>query len=132
MKKREDIVWKVLAALSGIAAASMICSKLLFGWSSIFSFRVFYVMSGSMEPSIHENSLVIGKLVPENEELAEGEVYAYQRDGILGPQIIIHRLVREDGEGRYLFQGDANQKPDDRVVERGRVGYRIIWGLGRR
>lgn len=45
-----------------------------------------------MEPVIHENQLVIKRLIGEGEDLKIGEIYAYQREGIFGKEMAIHSL----------------------------------------
>ena len=53
--------WNVLTVIAVIVLASMIISKAVTGWSSVFSYCVFYIMSESMEPVIAENGFVIGR-----------------------------------------------------------------------
>ena len=91
----------------------------------MFSYRLFWIMSESMEPVIQENRIVVGKLAGDG-ELAVGEIYAYQREGMLGKEMVIHRLVGITEEGGYIFQGDNNMEPD-RAVLREQIGYRIVW-----
>ena len=118
--------WNVLMAIAIIVLASMIISKAVTGWSSVFSYRMFYIMSESMEPVIAENSLAIGKVLSDSEMLQVGNIYAYKRDGILGQEIVIHRLIAIMEDGRYLFKGDKNEVPDEVLVEREDIGYEII------
>ena len=118
--------WNVLTVIAIIVLASMIISKAVTGWGSVFSYRMFYIMSESMEPVIAENGLVIGKVVPKDEKLKVGSIYAYKRDGILGQEIVIHRLIAITEDGRYQFQGDNNELPDEVLVEREDIGYEII------
>lgn len=62
-------------------------------------------MSESMEPEIATHQLVLGEYIPEEEVLEVGEIYAYQRDGVMGQEIIIHRLIAAGcgagGQGKY-------------------------------
>ena len=118
--------WNVLTVIAIIVLASMIISKAVTGWSSVFSYRVFYIMSESMEPVISENGIVVGKTVPKDEKLKIGNIYAYKRDGMLGQEIVIHRLIAITEDGRYRFQGDNNELPDEALVEREDIGYEII------
>ena len=118
--------WNVLTVIAIIVLASMIISKAVTGWSSVFSYRVFYIMSESMEPVIAENGFVIGKVLSKDEKLQVGNIYAYKRDGILGQEIVIHRLIAITEDGRYQFQGDNNELPDEVLVEREDIGYEII------
>ncbi len=126
MSRARKILWNSVSILCTVILISMIVSKLLTGWSSVFSYRAFYIMSESMEPEIAVNQVVIGQYVPEEDELIAGEIYAYRREGIMGQEIIIHRLLTVTADGRYQFKGDNNQLPDTELVEREEIGYRII------
>lgn len=119
--------WNIITVLVGIMLVSMVISKAVTGWSSIFSYRVFYIMSESMEPVIHENQLVMGKLLPADAVLQVGEIYAYRKKGAFGTEIIIHRLIEITDDGQYRFKGDNNALPDGEPVERGDVGYIVVY-----
>ena len=118
--------WNVLMVIAIIVLASMIISKAVTGWSSVFSYRVFYIMSESMEPVIAENGFVIGRVLPKDEMPQVGNIYAYKREGILGQEIVIHRLIAVMDDGRCQFQGDNNEVPDEALVEREDIGYEVI------
>lgn len=118
--------WNVLTVIALIVLASMVISKAVTGWSSVFSYRMFYIMSESMEPVIAENCFVIGKVLSKDEKPQVGNIYAYKRDGMLGQEMVIHRLIAITEDGRYQFQGDNNELPDEALVEREDIGYKII------
>lgn len=126
MSRARKILWNGVSILCTVILISMIASKLLTGWNSVFSYRAFYIMSESMEPEISVNQVVIGQYVPEEDELIAGEIYAYRREGIMGQEIIIHRLLTVTEDGRYQFKGDNNQLPDTELVEREEIGYRMV------
>ena len=118
-------LWDIALCFVTVAVLSMWVSKALYGWGSVFSYRLFWIMSESMEPVIQENRIVVGKLAGDG-ELAVGEIYAYQREGMFGKEMVIHRLVGITEEGGYIFQGDNNMEPD-RAVFKEQIGYRIVW-----
>ena len=118
-------LWDIALCFVAVAALSMAVSKAVYGWGSVFSYRLFWIMSGSMEPAIREDQIVVGKLTGDG-ELTVGEIYAYQREGMLGKEMVIHRLVGITEEGGYIFPGDNNMEPD-RAVLREQIGYRIVW-----
>lgn len=124
--KATKVFWNVLTAIAVVVLMSMVISKAVTGWSSVFSYRVFYIMSESMEPVIAENGIVIGKVLSKDEKPQVGNIYAYKRDGMLGQEIVIHRLIAITEDGRYQFQGDNNELPDEALVEREDIGYEII------
>jgi len=126
MKKIKNIVWNIVSVLCTAIIISMVASKLLTGWSSVFSYRAFYIMSESMEPEIAVNQLVLGEYVTEDKSLEIGKIYAYRREGIVGQEIIIHRLIAITEDGQYQFKGDNNELPDEETVEREDIGYEII------
>ncbi len=114
-------LWDIVLCFVAVAVLSMGVSKVLHGWGNVFSYRLFWIMSESMEPVIQENRIVVGKLARDG-KLAVGEIYAYQREGMLGKEMVIHRLVGIT----EIFQGDNNMEPD-RAVLREQIGYRIVW-----
>ena len=126
MSKVRNVAWNIVTAVSVLILLSLAGSKLLTGWSSVFSFRVFYIMSESMEPQIEVHDLVIGEYVPEDEQLELGNIYAYKREGTFGTEMIIHRLIAVTEDGKYQFKGDNNELPDAEPVEREEIGYRIV------
>ena len=126
MSKVRNIVWNIVTAVSVLILLSLAGNKLLTGWSSVFSYRVFYIMSESMEPEIGVHDLVIGEYVPEDEQLEIGDIYAYRRECPFGTEIIIHRLISATEDGRYQFKGDNNELPDAEPVEMEKIGYRIV------
>lgn len=118
--------WNVLTLIAVIILVSMIISKAVTGWSSVFSYRMFYIMSESMEPVTDENGFVIGRVLSKDEMSKVRNIYAYKRDGVLGQEVVIHRLIAITEDGRYQFQGDNNDLPDEALVEREDIGYEVI------
>lgn len=77
-------------------------------------YKPFIVLSGSMEPGIMTGDMV---LVRETDagNLQKGDVIAYKS----GEAVITHRIMdvkTENGEVRYVTQGDANESPDQTTV----------------
>lgn len=72
-----------------------------------FGYGASVVLSGSMEPALQVNDLVIVKA---QEDYSEGDVVVYQN----GHTLIIHRVVKKDGE-EFVTRGDANNADDDPI-----------------
>ena len=90
------------------------------------------VATGSMEPAIGAGDVVI-LCRTDPAALEVGDVIQYQSDGCT----VIHRIVEKDGD-TFITQGDANNAPDLRPVEREQVlgrmtgtlpdaGWFILW-----
>ncbi len=83
-----------------------------------WGYRFFYVVTGSMEPTIETGSLIIVKKV-DPETLEEGDIIAYiSRDPVLYGMVNTHRIVRVDEGGQrgvreFTTKGDANNEVDN-------------------
>lgn|GEM_PF-274440 len=68
------------------------------------------VLTGSMEPTLHENDLVI---VTRANEYSVGDVAIYQTGGTP----VIHRIIEiDEANGTVVLQGDANNAPDGQIT----------------
>jgi signal peptidase len=89
-----------------------------------FGYGISVVLSGSMEPTLSVNDLV---LVRETQDVEVGDVVVYQS----GSSLVIHRVVQVEGDTLYT-QGDANNAMDapiDRADVKGRM-VMALPGLG--
>ncbi len=78
------------------------------------------VLSGSMEPTLSVNDLVIVRAAG---SYAEGDVVVYQS----GSSLVIHRIVRVEDE-YVVTKGDANNTEDDPVslsAVKGRMAFAV-------
>lgn len=75
-----------------------------------FGVGIAIVMSGSMEPTLSVNDLVI---IQKNDRYEVGDIVVFQdRDG----SSVIHKIISIDAEnGTVQTQGDANPIPDDPI-----------------
>lgn len=70
-----------------------------------FGFGVAVVLSGSMEPVLSVDDLI---LIKETDKICPGDIVVYQS----GRELIVHRVVSIDGE-TVLTKGDANNVADE-------------------
>lgn len=104
---------------------------------NFFGYSLFRVMTGSMEPTIPTNSLIVVKRTPA-EDLAEGDVITfYSRDPSLLGEPNTHRIIRfeeEDGKRQIYTKGDANNIEDRYPAKDEDVIGKVIYsspGLGK-
>ena len=99
----------------------------------MLGFRPVIVLSGSMEPAIQTGDMILLHKA-DSSQLKEGDVICYLVSG----KAITHRIVEittgEDGQTRYITQGDANNTADQQAVTADQIqgiwkGIRI-GGLG--
>lgn len=118
LKTAGKILSRIFAALLAAALACnvyVIVQRQLLGvrQPTVFGFSTAIVLSGSMEPAIHVDDLVI---VRERDSYAVGDVVMYEGEN----NMITHRIVALE-DGAYITRGDANNTSDpavpaDRVV----------------
>lgn len=111
MKKGRKLIGRylpilIISLVIGIAGYSWNAKKIANNQMPMpLGFGVSVVLSGSMEPTLHVNDLVI---IRPAEEYEPGDVIVYQVDSIL----VIHRLLETDGT-TAVTKGDANNVADD-------------------
>ena len=103
----------------------------------VLGYSVFRVMTGSMEPEIREDSLLVVKKTPP-EEIAPGDVISFfSPDPMLEGAVNTHRVVRvekENGRIQFITKGDANVIEDTYPVDASALVGRAVfksYGLGR-
>ena len=113
MKKRYKSIIRIallvlLAALVGISIYSV--NARMVGGNAMpmpFGFGMTVVLSGSMEPELSVNDMII---VTARDAYEVGDVVVFQSYGSL----VVHRIVSIDGES-VITQGDANDTPDPAI-----------------
>lgn len=97
---------------------------------NFMGYSLFRVMTGSMEPTMPTNSLIIVKRVSPS-ELTVGDVISfYSRDPELLGAINTHRITEvEVLDGKYVFKtkGDANYQADVYSVSQADVIGKVIY-----
>lgn len=98
-----NIVSTVLVGLVVLAAVFLLGSRLL-------GFRVFNIVSGSMEPHYSVGDLIYVQEV-EPEKIQPGDVITF----VLNEDLVVatHRVVRIDAQKQHIYtKGDANETED--------------------
>ena len=127
MKEKNGLLQKIVGAV-GIALCVVFVPLLLINVTLIvksytspdkvpdfFGYKPFIVLSGSMEHSIMTGDMVFVKET-DPDSLKVGDVIAYKS----GSAVVTHRIVEvksENGETRYVTQGDANNAADQGMVK---------------
>lgn len=88
----------------------------------------FNVVSGSMEPTINVNDLIIIKKCEES-EIQKGDIITYKKeDG----SIVTHRIVKinkENGQNVYTTKGDNNEIEDDETIKHSQVHGKYLFKI---
>ena len=99
---------------------------------SIFGYKPFIVLSGSMETELYKGDLAIVKKI-DPKELKVKDIIAFREEE---KRVVTHRIVEineENGEVRFTTKGDNNNTNDDGFVKFSQVEGRYVGkikGLG--
>ncbi|MBR6807198.1 MAG: signal peptidase I [Clostridia bacterium] len=124
---------KSIKTIIGIVTTAVLVAAIVFcvviavqvfgkGYASFGDNSMFRVITGSMEPAINENSLIVAKNIP-IEDVKVGDIVTFRsRSAEMAGSIITHRVVRIDkGDSGKVFlftKGDANSAEDVIPVDR--------------
>ena len=127
MKENKDKIIKYTKRAVGIVAAAvlgfltvltvyiMVCN-MRGKTAEVFGVSIMKVLTGSMEPSIHEGDFIIVEKADVS-SLETGDIISfYSQDKAIygGPNT--HRIVKKNEDGSFVTKGDANTEPDPTVV----------------
>ena len=106
--------WKTALRISVLILVSLVLGVNLYTWNARsllgnslpmpFGYGAAVVLTGSMEPAIMQDDLII---VARQEDYQEGDIVVYQS----GSMVVCHRILSIEDE-TVTTQGDANNAPD--------------------
>lgn len=106
------VILFLILAITIYAKINMISSGN--NYFKIFGYSIFKVTTGSMEPTIKKNDLII---VKETKGFKVNDIVTY----ISGKDFITHRIVTVSGSV-IVTKGDANNAADDKIKEEDIIG----------
>ena len=120
LKKITRMVVNILTCLLFLILVLVIYGKVIitFGenrYPNYFGYTFFEVASGSMEPALKVNDVVLVKITREN--LVKNDIIAFQVDNA----IITHRILFIDGEV-ITVKGDSNNVVDKPIIKKQVIG----------
>lgn len=97
---------------------------------NLFGYSFFRVMTGSMEPEIPVNSMIVVEKVDAG-ELEIGDVISFfSRDPSLYGEVNTHRILEieeQDGKLVFLTKGDANNVSDQYLTLEEDIIGKVVW-----
>lgn len=108
------ILSAVLIAMAVLVVYIMVCN-MRGKAATVFGTTVLKVVTGSMEPSIHQGDYIIVR--SDYSQLEEGDIICfYSKDSAIYGMPNTHRIVRINDDGSYVTKGDANNAEDSVAV----------------
>lgn len=102
------------------------------GYADMFGYSVFRVVTGSMEPTIPVNAVVVSHR-EDIERMSVDDIVVFRSPTTGGERIITHRVVavytESDGTTTLETRGDANPVSDSSPVTQSQLIGRVVWYL---
>lgn len=96
---------------------------------TVFGYQVYEVQTGSMDPTLPVNSLIVSKEVTAKDEITAGDIITF----VHNQTTITHRVIEvvdENGETRYRTKGDnALNSVDPDLLRKDEIKARFIMKL---
>lgn len=120
-----NVLFGVLLMFMALLAFFLVQSKYVGGSPSVFGYRIYAVLSGSMNPAFNTGSLIFVQPA-DPESIEPGDVITF-RSSSGGDLLTTHRVVEiERGEElRFITRGDANNTDDPNPVPAAHVVGRV-------
>jgi len=93
----------------------------------IFGYKIFVIVSGSMEPNINKGDVIFIKEAKE-QELEIGDIISFNDRG----EIVTHRISNinnDEGKVLYITKGDNNKKEDRESISYDKIEGEYIFKL---
>ncbi|MBR2241013.1 MAG: signal peptidase I [Clostridia bacterium] len=106
------VIWVLIVLALGILIFTVASHK-----TEVFGYRMYIIMSGSMEPQINIKDAIITK---QEAEPKVGDIIAFEN----GSAITVHRITKvyTEGDNRlYQTKGDNNNAEDQGLVQKSQV-----------
>lgn len=121
IKKKLDQMLTLLLVLCVLGCSVFIYQIFSGEEANLFGYRLYHIVTGSMEPTIMKGANVICKNVEETEKLQVGEIIVFRsKDPAIYGSLNTHRIVEtgtdENGTIYYITKGDANSRADEYPV----------------
>ena len=121
--KTAQVLLTVLLAFLLVCNLYLIIMERIMGVEhpAIFGYSTAVVASGSMEPALSVDDLILNHT---EDSYEEGDIITFQN----GDSLTTHRIVEVTDEG-YVTQGDANNTTDLDMVPFKAVIGRVVWAI---
>ena len=110
VKRISKILFWIILVIVALYSVFMLLQKLI--WKdktpSLFGYKNFIELTGSMKPTLNEGDIIITK---EAKEINKNDIISFKIDN----SVVTHRvfeIYKENGKEYYITKGDANSDTD--------------------
>ena len=95
--------------------------------TTVLGYRPVYVLTGSMEPFMMTDSIVITKQFGDDDSIKEGDVVTFHVQDEEGKNLVItHRIKTIDEDGTITTKGDNNRVVDAVPITRENIDAKVV------
>lgn len=126
IKKSFGIISRILVLLMIIVTLITAVRAFVYRKYDFLGYRLFIIMSGSMEPNINVADVVITK--EPKKDLQKGDIIAFQNS----KTVTVHRIVdvyQEEDKVLYQTKGDNNNTADEKKVKLSEVKGEVVFKI---
>ena len=110
------VCWTLIAVLT-LAIIVFTLTKINGDSPTLFGYSLHRIMSGSMEPEIETNDVILNKEVSDASEVKLGDIVTFEGGPSFDNKNVTHRVIvapYDNGKGRIVLvtKGDANEMED--------------------
>ena len=130
LEKHLNRLVTILLVISILICGSLVISRIKGEDANLFGFRIYHILTGSMEPTIRTGSNVLVRSVdPDTLEVGDIITFISRNKQIYGHPNT-HRIISieraEDGSKYFITQGDANPSADGQYVYPDEIKGKVI------
>lgn len=115
----KNILCWALIVIIALSVIFFMITRMSGGTPSLFGYSLHRVMSGSMEPELEVNDVILNRDISDASEILVGDIVSYRGDESVGNVEITHRVITApyDGAGGTVIitKGDANNTDDGEI-----------------
>ena len=131
LAKRINYLLTVLIIVCVLACGVFVVQIVSGQEANIFGYRLFHILTGSMEPSIEQGANTICKSVKDASTLKVGDIIVFRsKDPAIYGQMNTHRIVEiieEEGGIAFVTKGDANSSVDMYTVAPADIYGKVVF-----
>ena len=116
VKRISKILFWIILVIVALYSVFMLLQKLI--WKdktpSLFGYKNFIELTGSMKPTLNEGDIIITK---EAKEINKNDIISFKIDN----SVVTHRvfeIYKENGKEYYITKGDANSDTDPELLDK--------------
>lgn len=112
------ICWLIIIALA-ITMITFLVSRINGGTPSFFGYTFHRISSGSMEPELKVEDVIVDKEISDISEVKQGDIITFQGGAQFDNHLVTHRVIKapynENGTMMLQTKGDANEAADSPI-----------------